>query len=69
MFRMINCNLVSTPVEIGTKLNKEQNEMDFDSTIFRTLVGSLMYLITTRPYIMYGFSLISIFMNTPKNSH
>lgn len=67
--RMINCSSVSTPVTVGTKLSREQNEMDFDSTIFRKLVGSLMYLTTTRLDIMYGVSLISRFMGTPKNSH
>jgi hypothetical protein len=41
-------------MEIGTKISREHNEMDFDSTIFQKLVGSLMYLITTRPHIMYG---------------
>jgi hypothetical protein len=69
MFRMINCSPVSTLVEIGTKLSREENEMDFDSTIFGKLVGSLMYLTTTRPYIMYGVSFTSRFMDTPKNSH
>jgi hypothetical protein len=66
---MINCSLVSTPVAVGTKLSREQNEMDFDSTIFKKLVGSLMYLTMTRPDIMYGVSLISRFMDTPNNSH
>jgi hypothetical protein len=43
--------------------------MDFDSTIFKKLVGSLMYLTATRPYIMYEVSLIYRFMDIPKNSH
>jgi hypothetical protein len=68
-FRMINCSPISTLVAIGTKLCREQNEMDFDSTIFIKLVGSLMYLIGTRPDIMYGVSLISRFMDTTNNSH
>jgi hypothetical protein len=68
-FRMIICNPVFTPVAIGSKLSIEQNEMDFDSTIFRKLVGSLIYLTVTRPDIMYGVSLISRFMDTLKNSH
>ena len=68
-FRLINCSPVSTPVVVGTKLNRENIEKGFDSTIFRRLVGSLMYLTTTRPNIMYGVSLISRFMEPPKNSH
>jgi hypothetical protein len=67
-FRMINYNLVSKPVAVGTKLSREKNETDFDSTIFRKLVGSLMYLTATSPDIMYGASLIFRFMDTPKNS-
>ena len=68
-FRLINCCPVSTPVVVGTKLNREATEKDFDSTIFRRLVCSLMYLTTTRPDIMYGVSLISRFMDSPKTSH
>ena len=33
------------------------------------MVGSLMYLIATRPDIMYVVSLISRFMETPKETH
>ncbi|XP_057864409.2 secreted RxLR effector protein 161-like [Cryptomeria japonica] len=66
---MINCSPVSSPIATGIKLSREDNEMDFDTTIFRKLVGSLMYLTATRPDIMYGVSLISRFMDSPKNSH
>ena len=40
-----------------------------DHMIFKRLVGNLMYLTTTRPDIMYGVILISIFMESPKDSH
>ena len=66
-FRLINCSPVSTPMAVGTKLNKEDIEKGFDSTIFKRLVRSLMYHTTTRPYIMYGVSLISALMESPKN--
>jgi hypothetical protein len=68
-FRMINSSPISTHVAVGTKLSREQNEMDFDSTVFKKLVGSLMYLTAIRPDIMYGVSMISRFMDTPKNSN
>ena len=68
-FRLINCNLVSTLVAVGTKRNREDTEKGFESTIFRRLGGILMYLTTTRPNIMYGVSLISRFMEPPKNTH
>jgi len=40
-----------------------------DPTLFKRLVGSLIYLIVTRPDIMYGVILISRFMENPKESH
>ena len=33
------------------------------------MVGSLIYLDATIPYLMYVVSLISIFMESPKDSH
>lgn len=68
-FRMIICKPISTPIAIGTNLSKEDQEYNIDSIIFRRLVGSLMYLTTTRPDIMYAISLISRFMDTSKKSH
>ena len=68
-FRMINCSPISTPMTIGKKLSKEGDEMNFDMTIFRKLVDSLMYLTKTRPNIVYAVSVISRFMDSPKNSH
>jgi hypothetical protein len=51
------------------KLRKEDKGSKVDPTLFKRLVGSLMYLTTIRPDIMYGVSLISRFMETPKESH
>ena len=68
-FRMVNCTPVSTPMTMGTKLSREDNENEFDSTQFRKLVDSLMYLKTTRLDIMYAVSVISRFMDSPKNTH
>jgi hypothetical protein len=51
------------------KLSKEDEGSKVDPSLFRSLVGGLMYLIATRPDIMYGVRLISRFMETPKESH
>jgi hypothetical protein len=68
-FNMINSKATPTPVITGLKLSKEDEGSKVDPTLFKRLVGSLMYLTTTRPDIMYGVSLISRFMETPKESH
>ena len=63
---MMNCNPVSTPIAIGTKLSKEEKGSNVDPTMFKRLVGSLMYMTATRPDIMYSVSLISRFMESPQ---
>eukprot|EP00253_Pinus_taeda_P020154 PITA_20154 len=68
-FRMENCKPVPTPVATGTKLSKDDEGSNVNPTLFKILVGSLMYLTATRPDIMQGASLISIFMETPKDTH
>ena len=51
------------------KLSKEDKGSTIDPFLYKKLVGSLMYLIATRPHITYGVSLISTFMESPKGSH
>ena len=61
--RMIYSSPIYTPMATGTKLSREQNEMDFDSTI-----GWKFECISQRRDIMYGFTLISRVKDKPKNS-
>ena len=68
-FRMINCREAATPIATGTKVSKEDQSPNIDSTLFKKLVGSLIYLTATRPDIMFAVSLISRFMETPKELH
>ena len=66
---MDNCKPLPTLVATGTKLIKDDEGSDVNATLFKILIGSLMYLTATRPDIMQGVSLISIFMETPKDTN
>jgi Reverse transcriptase (RNA-dependent DNA polymerase) len=68
-FKMTECNSVGTPIATRMKLTKECDEKPIEPTIFKSLVGSLRYLIITRPDIMYGVGLMSRYMEEPKSSH
>jgi hypothetical protein len=68
-FCMEECNPSETPIPLGTKLSKKDEGPIVDPTLYKSLVGSLSYLTTTRPDIMYATSLVSIFMVSPKDSH
>ncbi|RDX68693.1 hypothetical protein CR513_52294, partial [Mucuna pruriens] len=66
---MESCNLMSTPAKTGVKLVKDSVGKKDDNTFYRQLVGSLMYVIATRPNIMLVVSLISRFMEHSKKIH
>jgi len=66
---MKDCNPVSTPTEFGLKLNKNHEGKKVDNTLYKQIVGSLMYLTATRPNIMYYVSLISRYMENPTEMH
>jgi hypothetical protein len=61
---MTDWNPLFTPMEKTLKLtSKEGNEFD-DATKYRQLVGSLIYLNNTRPYISFVDEILSRFMQT-----
>ena len=66
---MEKCKPTNTPIATGTKLSKEDKGPIIDPSLYKKLVGSLMYLIDTSPYITYGVGLIFGFMESPKGSH
>jgi hypothetical protein len=68
-FRMLNCKPTATPMATRTKLRKYDEGSYIDPTLYKMLVGILMYLTTTIPDIMVVVSLISRFMETPKSTH
>ncbi|XP_038891601.1 secreted RxLR effector protein 161-like [Benincasa hispida] len=68
-FQMENCNSATIPVEPNLKLIKGHEGKKVNNTLYKQMVGSLMYLTTTRLDIMYVVSLISRFMESPTELH
>ena len=68
-FHMGNCKSMSTPMCQKEKLCKDDGTTKVDEFEYRSLVGCLMYLTTTRPDIMYAVSVLSRFMNCANESH
>ncbi|XP_076912370.1 uncharacterized protein LOC143570654 [Bidens hawaiensis] len=63
-----SCNAVKNPIVPGTKLKNDDCEK-IDVTLFKQMVGSLMYITNTRPDLQYVVSLISRFMSNPMVEH
>ena len=68
-FRMSNCKSIAIPLVVNEKLKKEDGSNEVDASLYRSLVGSLLYLTATRPDIMYATSLLSRFMHKPSQTH
>lgn len=66
---MQDCNPISTPIEYNLKLSIDFQGKKVDNTLFKQIVGSLMYLTATIPEIMYSVSLISIYLESPTEMH
>ncbi|KAK4380916.1 Retrovirus-related Pol polyprotein from transposon RE2 [Sesamum angolense] len=68
-FKMESCKTVTTPLVTGEKYQKEDGSQKVDASIYRSLIGSLLYLTATRPDIMFATSLLSRFMQSPSQVH
>lgn len=68
-YNMKNCNNVPTPLGVGVKIYKNDESPKVNGTLFRSLIGSLMYLTTTRPNILYAVNLLSRFMDDPHENY
>ena len=69
VFKMNDCNAIKTPMEVHLKLQREAEGKLVNSTNFRSLIGSLRYLMNTRPDIVYSVSYLSRFMDKPSSEH
>eukprot|EP00257_Ricinus_communis_P022466 XP_015582200.1 uncharacterized protein LOC107262224 [Ricinus communis] len=68
-FGMSDSKTVGNPIMPGTRLSKDEKGTKIDSTMFKQVVGSLMYLTATSLDIMFGVSLISRYMSSPTEEH
>ncbi|GJZ18126.1 putative ribonuclease H-like domain-containing protein [Tanacetum coccineum] len=59
----------STPMETNKALIKDEEAEDVDVHLYRSMIGSLMYLTASRPDIMFAVCACARFQVTPKTSH
>ncbi|GJX80901.1 DNA-directed DNA polymerase [Tanacetum coccineum] len=68
-FNYTDVKSASTPIDLKKPLVKDGDANDVDVHLYRFMIGSLMYLITSRPYIMFAVCACARFQVTPKTSH
>ncbi|GKB74839.1 hypothetical protein Tco_0936251 [Tanacetum coccineum] len=68
-FNYTDVKSASTPVDLEKPLVKDGDADDVDVHLYRSMIGSLMYLTSSRPDIMFAVCACARFQVTPKTSH
>jgi hypothetical protein len=66
---LTDTKVVSTPLEMNARLTPLDGTPLSDATLYRQLVGSLVYLTVTRPDIAHAVHLVSQFLSAPHSTH
>ncbi|GKA86572.1 putative ribonuclease H-like domain-containing protein [Tanacetum coccineum] len=68
-FDLASVKTAITPMETKMALTKDEEADEVDVHLYRSMIGSLMYLTASRPDIMFAVCAYSRFQVTPKTSH
>ncbi|KAJ9547221.1 hypothetical protein OSB04_019764 [Centaurea solstitialis] len=68
-FDLTSCTPMKTPMAPPLLLDKDSKGKPVDVTLYRGMIGSLLYLTASRPDIMYSTCLCARYQAEPKESH
>ncbi|KAK1387877.1 hypothetical protein POM88_016055 [Heracleum sosnowskyi] len=68
-FNLEDSSPAKTPISTSTSLDLDSKGKKVDSSAYRGMVGSLLYLTASRPDIMFATCLCARFQADPKESH
>jgi hypothetical protein len=51
---MEDCKLVITPMQTSCKFSKDDDSKSTDQRKYRSMIGNLLYVKASRPYVMQG---------------
>jgi hypothetical protein len=68
-YGMTGCKPISIPLEQNVKLSVDEGDLVEDTIMYRRIVGSLIYMTITRPYLSYAVGVVSQIMQTPQKPH
>jgi hypothetical protein len=68
-FGMKDGNPVKTPMGINGHLDLNAGGKSVDQKVYRSMIGSLLYLFASRPYIMLSVCMCARFQTNPKEVH
>nr|GEU41450.1 retrovirus-related Pol polyprotein from transposon TNT 1-94 [Tanacetum cinerariifolium] len=68
-YGMESCDPVGTPMEIKDKLDLDQNGTPVDAMKYRSIIGALIYLTSSRPDIVHATCLCARYQAKPTEKH
>ncbi|GJZ62747.1 retrovirus-related pol polyprotein from transposon TNT 1-94 [Tanacetum coccineum] len=68
-YGMETCDPVRTPMEIKDKLDLDKNEILVDATKYHSMIGALMYLMSSKPDIVHATCLCARYQAKPTEKH
>jgi hypothetical protein len=68
-FRMNNAKLIKTPMGTNGPLDLDTGGKSIDQKVYRSMIGSLLYLCASRPDIMLFVCMCARFQANPKEVH
>nr|KYP59657.1 hypothetical protein KK1_015093 [Cajanus cajan] len=66
---MEGCKEAATPISNSCNLDLDEKGITVDNSKYRGIIGSLLYLTASKPYIMFVVCLSARFQVNPKESH
>jgi hypothetical protein len=68
-FDMLECKSMNTPMETKLEILVDTSSELVDATLYRQIIGSLMYLMNTKPYICFSMNTSSQYLVEPRHVH
>ena len=68
-FGMQDCKGYTTPMPTNIHLGPDDNGKEFEQKVYRSMIGSILYLCASRLDIMLSVCMCARFQATPKESH
>ena len=65
----MDCKAMNTPMELNMKLLSDASSKVVDAMMYGEMIGSLMYLMNTRPDIYFAMKTLSKFLTDPRHVH
>jgi hypothetical protein len=66
---MMDFKSMTTPMTTDIRKVRDSDSDPVDPSLYRQLIGSLMYLVNTLPYILFSINTLSQFQMEPINEH